>query len=73
MLGGRLNTSESDNLSTTNTTRTQISEYLRGTYKPTYYSTARVKRTNNNTIESKISTRVNCTSTGDNTKARTNK
>ena len=66
-----LSPSASGNLGTIDKTRTQISEYLSGKYKPTHYSTARVKRTNVGKIGPKTSTSVNRTSTSENTKTRT--
>jgi hypothetical protein len=64
-------TSESGNLGTNKDTNaavhTQISEYLKGTNKPTHYSTTRVNKPN----IGKISTNVNCTTTSENTKACT--
>jgi hypothetical protein len=64
-------TIESGNLGTNKDTnaavRTQISEYLKGTYKPTHYSTTHVNKPN----IGKISMSVNCTTTSENTKAHT--
>ena len=66
-----LSPSASGNLGTIDKTRTQISEYLSGKYKPTHYSTTRVKRTNVGKIGPKTSTSVNRTSTSENTETRT--
>jgi hypothetical protein len=62
-----MTTNDSDNLGTNDKTRAHISEYLKGTYKPTRYSTARVKRSN---IE-RNSTSMNRTSTNTSTTSRT--